>query len=158
MKALFTSIAVLVSLSANAFGLGGDIKFPEIGHRETISKKQEKDVRTVIDYMDKELSFIEGSFVNEFSTQRFGGTSAKASAFITLLRDTGLWEVQVVLQDFGEKQSTLTLSQSSPQSLAVIVNSGREDFLLKDFQGFLPGIERSAAKIPKAEQGESPKP
>ncbi|MDA7673161.1 hypothetical protein OAE61_04035 [Verrucomicrobiales bacterium] len=158
MKALFASITLLVSLSVNAFGLGGDIKFPEIGHREKLDKMQDKDVRTIIDYMENDLRFIEGSFVNEFSNQRFGGASAKVSAFISLLSGTGLWKVQVVFRDFGEQESALTLSQTAPESLGVVVNSGREDFLLKDFQRFLPGIEEPAAKTPKAEQAGADQP
>lgn len=158
MKALFASITLLVSLSVNAFGVGGDIQFPEIGHGANLDKKQDKMVRVIIDYMQNELRFIEGTFVNEFSNQRFGATSAKTSAFITLLRNSGLWEVQVVFRDFGEQDSAFTLSQRTPESLGLVVNSGRKDFLLMDFQGFLPGAEEPAAKTPKSEQGGADQP
>jgi hypothetical protein len=103
--------------------------------------------------MQKELSLINGSFINESSNQRFGGSSSKASAFVRLLKDAKLWHVQVVFQDFGEQDSALTLSQNSLESVKLTINSGREDFRLKDFQGFLPGVEDSIAKISQAEDG-----
>jgi hypothetical protein len=140
MKTLFTSISLLVIFSVTAFGLSAEIAFPEIGHRAGIDKIQEEKVNGVLAYMQNDLKFIEGRFINEFSTQRFGGTSSKASRFIALLTEVGLWDVQVGFRDFGEQESALTIHQNSSDSVLVTINSGRDDFLLKDFGGYLsPG-------------------
>jgi hypothetical protein len=89
--------------------------------------------------MRNELKFIDGSFLNEFSTQRFGGTSEKVSHFVGLLKAAGLWEVEVKFRDFGEQELAFTLHQDSTATMSVTVNSGRGDFLLKDFREHLPG-------------------
>jgi hypothetical protein len=152
MKTYFTTIMMLLAFSLSAFGLSMDIRSPEIGCRANLGKKEQDTMRGVVEFMNKELSLIEGSFINELSNQRFGGSSAQVAAFIRLLRDAKLWQVQVVFEDFGEQNSALTLSQSSPESLRLCINSGREDFRLKDFKDFLPGVADPNAKAPKAEQ------
>jgi hypothetical protein len=110
----------------------------------------------VVEFMHEDLTFIKGSFVNEFSTQRFGGTPAQVSAFLVLLKGAGLWKVQVVFRDFGEQDSAFILSQSSPGSVTVVINAGREDFRLKDFQAFLPGAATPVALPPRPEQADAP--
>lgn len=120
--------------------MSAEIKFPEIGHREGISKVQKQCVEGVLAYMQNDLKFIDGRFINEFSTQRFAGNSAKTAGFIDLLAQAKLWELKVRFDDFGEQTSALTLHQSSPEALHIIINSGKDDFLLKDFQKYLTEI------------------
>jgi hypothetical protein len=152
MKVTFTFILLLVTFSVNAFGEGGDLASPEIGVPAGIDETQKENVYKIIEYMRDDLTFIEGSFVNEFSYLRFGATSAQVSDFIALLNQAGLWEVQIRFQDFGEQDSAFSLSQSSPNLLHIIVNSGREDFLLKDFIEFFPGIAAPVEDTSKAQQ------
>ena len=151
MKALFTSVSLLVLFSVSAFGLSAEIRFPEIGHSAGIDKIQEEKVDGVLAYMQKDLQFIEGRFINEFSTQRFGGTSSQASRFIALLAQVGLWEIQLGFLDFGEQESALTVDQNAPDSVQVTINSGRDDFLLKDFEEHLSRVELSKTGQPNAD-------
>lgn len=139
MKALFASVSILVLLPVNASAIGGKIGSPQVGYRGVINEAQKEKVHSLIRYMRNDLKFIEGSFINEFSTQRFGGTSEKVSRFVGLLKAAGLWEVEVAFRDFGEQESAFTLHQDSSDAMVVTVNSGRNDFLLKDFSEHLPG-------------------
>jgi hypothetical protein len=139
MKALFASVSILVLLPVNASAIGGKIGSPQVGYRGVINEAQKEKVHSLIRYMRNDLKFIEGSFINEFSTQRFGGTSEKVSRFVGLLKAAGLWEVEVAFRDFGEQESAFTLHQDSSAAMVVTVNSGRNDFLLKDFSEHLPG-------------------
>ncbi len=139
MKTLFLSLSILVLLPVHASAIGGKIGSPQIGYRAQINKAQKEKVHRLLRYMRDELKFIDGSFVNEFSTQRFGGTAEEVSQFIGLLKTTGLWEVEVEFRDFEEQQSAFTLHQNSSHTINVTVNSGRNDFLLKDFSQHLPG-------------------
>jgi len=98
-----------------------------------------------------DLSFIEGRFINQFSNQRFGGTSAQVPRFIGQLKGVGVWEVDVQFRDFGEQQSAFSLDQdSSKDHLRLIINSGRSDFLLKDFASYLPHPRLARQDLPKA--------
>ncbi|MBD3676239.1 MAG: hypothetical protein HUJ26_22235 [Planctomycetaceae bacterium] len=129
---------ILALLPANASAIGGKIGSPQIGHRGEINKAHKERVHHLIRYMRDELTFIEGSFINEYSTQRFGGTSEKASRLIGLLKAAGVWKVEVRFREFGEQETALTLHQDSSDTVTVTVNSGRDDFLLKDFAKHLP--------------------
>lgn len=129
----------MVLLPVHASAIGGKLGSPRVGHRGEINKAQKEKVHHLLRYMRNELKFIDGSFINEFSTQRFGGTSEKVSRFVGLLKAAGLWEVEVEFRDFGEQESAFTLHQDSSGTMSVTVNSGRHDFLLKDFGEHLPG-------------------
>ena len=153
MKASFTSFLLLILFSTSAFGWSAKIGSPEIGHRAAIDKAGEMKVKSVVAYMSNELKFIEGRFINEFSTQRFGGKSSKVSRFIDLLNEVGLWEVEILFRDFEEQESAFALNQKSPDSISVTVNSGRKDFLLKDFVRHFPSIVLSKPDVPKSERG-----
>ena len=139
MKTLFLSLSILVLLPVHASAIGGKIGSPRVGCRMEIDKAQKEKVHHLLRYMRNELKFIDGSFLNEFSTQRFGGTSEKVSRFVGLLKAAGLWEVEVEFRDFGEQELAFTLHQDSTDTMSVTVNSGRNDFLLKDFGEHLPG-------------------
>jgi len=139
MKTLFLSFSILVLLPVHAPADCGKIGSPRIGHRGEINKAQEEKVHHLLRYMRNELKFIDGSFVNEFSNQRFGGPSEKVSRFISLLKAAGLWEVEVEFRDFGEQESAFTLDMNYSDTMSLTVNSGRNDFLLKDFGEHLPG-------------------
>ena len=156
MKTLFASVSILVLFIVNASAIGGEIDYPQIGHHVGIDKFQKEKVHALLEYMENELKFIEGSFINEFSTQRFGGASEKAGRFIGMLKEVGIWEVEIGFRDFGEQESAFILHQNSAKTLSLSINSGRSDFLLKDFSHFLPqpafGLATRRAIQNKAEQ------
>lgn len=141
---------ILLNFSVTAFGLSMEIRSPQIGCPPNLDEKQNETLGTVIQFMNKKLTLIEGIFVNEYSTQRFGASSEQTLAFIDLLRDAKLWQVQVLFRDFGEQDSAFTLGQSSLHSVTLIINSGREDFRLKDFQSFLKEVKSNPKNKPEA--------
>ena len=138
MKAFIASISLLVLVSATSFGIGGPIGSPQIGHRTGINESQKKQVSALLAYMQNDLKFIKGSWINEFSTQWFGGDPVKVSRFICLLQEAEVWEVQVGFRDFGEQESAFLLHQNYSGTLSIEINSGRDDFLLKHFGKHLP--------------------
>jgi hypothetical protein len=57
----------------------------------------------------------------------------------------------------GEQDSAFSLDQdSSKDHLRLIINSGRSDFLLKDFAPYLPALRLPRSDLPKAESDASP--
>lgn len=146
MKYSLAYILLVVLLSVNAFGWGGKINSPQIGPPGGLDDTQEGNVVKLVTYMKNDLEFIEGSFINEFSSQRFGASPEQLIDYIALLKHADLWNVKIRFRDFGEQDSAFILSQSSPDSLHLTINSGREDFLLKDFVKFFPEITAPTRK------------
>jgi hypothetical protein len=121
---------------------------PLFGYPDKLGADEQKKARIALEFMHKELKFIDGEFINEFVHHRFGGTAQQTAKFIDLLKDAGAWQVRVSFKDFGEQDSALMLYQVMPRNTVdVIINSGRKDFGLKDFQDHLPKFgEQSGAK------------
>ncbi len=139
MKALVVSAALSLALSLVAAGIGGPIQGPMIPPSYKVTDDQSKQL---LELMTKELKFVEGSFINEYISQTFNGTSAQIARFIALVKETKAWEVTVIFRDLGNAKAGLQISSGEDRGkLALVVNSGREDFLLKDFAAFLPGAE-----------------
>ena len=60
--------------------------------------------------------------------------------FIALVKPTGAWELIVLFSDLGDPKAGIRISSSDLSGkLTIVVNSGREHFLLKDFGAFFPG-------------------
>jgi hypothetical protein len=154
MKTQFAFASLLLLSSLSAFGMGGELVSPSIAYPSDLDADRKEQIHKLVTFMKDDLRFIEGSFLNEFSNQRFGGTSSQVSRFIALLSGVGLWEVHVQFRDFGEQESAFSLDQDSSKTfLRVIVNSGRKDFLLRDFAPYLPPPKLPESNRPKAEQG-----
>ena len=107
--------ALLLSLSNDCQAWGAKLTSPEIGYRVALNDKQEADMKAIHDFMVKQLVFIDGSFVNEFSRQRFGGNSAQTAKFISLLKDSGIWQVSVSFADLGDEKTAIKLHDGQPR-------------------------------------------
>jgi hypothetical protein len=139
IKTAWPVAVILMCLSTECWGLGGELTSPSLAHPSDLDADRKEKVYKLLTHMQNELEFIEGSFINQFSNQRFGATSGETAEFIRRLQDVGLWRVDVQFRDFGEQKSAFTLDQDSSKTyLRVLVNSGREDFKLRDFQAYLP--------------------
>lgn len=148
MKAPWVSVLLLILCSTTVLGLGGKLSAPSLGYRSDLDASRMDEIQKVLQFMKDDLSFIEGRFINQFSNQRFGGTSAQVSRSIGQLKGVGVWEVDVHFRDFGEQESAFSLDQdSSKDHLRLIINSGRSDFLLKDFAPYLP-----SPRLPRSDQ------
>jgi hypothetical protein len=135
---LFTFLGI-VGFSSATFGWGGKLSNPEFGYRGGLDANRQKKAAIASKFMTDELKFIDGQFINQFVTNRFGGTSQQTSRLIELLNDADAWKVRVQFQDLGEQDSALSLWQNmASDEVVVTVNSGRNDFRLKDFQAYLP--------------------
>ena len=132
-------IWLLSLLPMFAFGLGGPICSPSIGYRADIGEDAKKKVMEVYAFMNNQLEFIEGSFINEYSNQSFKGTSENVAKLASLLEEAGQWNVHVQFRDFGEEETACSMDQNTrTNTVRVMVNSGRTDFKLHHFKAWLP--------------------
>jgi hypothetical protein len=132
-------LLVTVGVSSTAFGIGGKLSRPLFGYRAGLDADQQQKAQIALRFMEEELHFIDGQYVNQFVHHRFGGTSQQTSRFIELLNEAASWKVRVHFRDFGEQESAFTLDQIMvDDTVRVTVNSGRKDFRLSDFQPYLP--------------------
>ena len=145
IKCLLAIGLLLTLFSSKALGLGGKFDSPSLAYPSDLDADRTMKIQAALKFMKDDLIFIEGSFINEFSNQRLGGTSSQVAHLLGLLNGIGYWKLHVQFRDFGEQKSAFTLDQdSSKDYLRLIINSGREDFLLKDFAPYLP-----APRLPK---------
>lgn len=147
MKQIILAVALGLILPVSAFGLGGSIsspelQFPDRATQDTISK--------VLDYLRKDLIFVQGSFVNEFSSQGFSGSATKVTGLIRLLQRSG-FEFKVQFRALKDDRIALSISQNSRQRETVLtINTAKQDFALSDLIIQFPG---SRANV---EQGPAP--
>lgn len=139
MRYQFLLVLVMVcGFASTAFGIGGRLTRPMMGYPADLDFEAQQKAQTALQYMQDELTFVDGSWVNQFFRHRFGGTAAQTARFLALLED-GPWTVRVAFRDFGEQQAAFTVNQvMGNNTLWVTVNSAREDFRLSDFQSYLP--------------------
>ena len=163
MKATFVSLLLMAGLSASALEIENRFTTPMVSHRPDINDAERNSVDRLLKYMNETITFIEGGGAPHMvQVQRFGGSATETSNFIGLLKNAGLWEIQVRFRDFGEQESAfLLIERSSPDLMTVEVNSARDDFLLKHFTEHLPQSEPGVATEAtqhKAEQGAAEQP
>ena len=160
MKKPFTAVALFLFLfSMSAFGLTLELNSPSIWSLDIDKKKQEKLIG-IHNYMSNELEFIDGmDFASSgFIQQGFSGTSAQTSHFIAMLVESGIWKVSVSFYNYGEQKTVFRTGQNSAKSINIIVNSGRDDFLLKDFAKYLPKQAFDVKDKAKAEEDKKSHP
>jgi hypothetical protein len=132
-------IVVLLGLPRTCLGYSGKVTSPSLMYPSDIDAHRKGKIMDALDFMRGKLIFIEGHFFNERTYQRLGGKAGEVVELITRLEELGLWRVDVQFRNFGEQKSAFSLDENSDtMHLRVIVNSGREDFTLRDFQNFLP--------------------
>ena len=124
---------------ANLWALGGELDSPSVAYPSAIDASRKKKIDRLHDYMRDDLRFLEGSFLNQFTHQRFGGDAAQVSGFIERLHDVAQWRIYIQFRDFGEKESAFSMDQDTAEGyIRLIVNSARDDFTLRDFRQWLP--------------------
>jgi hypothetical protein len=132
-------LLVALGISPGAFGWAGTLDRPLVGYPEGLDANRQKKAQTALKFINDELKFIDGRFINIFIHHRLGGTSPQTSRFIELFNDAAAWTVHVQFKDFGEQESAFTLDTNMASSdVMLTVNCGRNDFRLKDFQSYLP--------------------
>jgi hypothetical protein len=146
MKQNIIAVTLAIIVPVSAFALGGNIsspqlQFPDGAKHETIVK--------LLDYLRNDLMFIEGSFINEFTSQGFSGSATKATGLIQLLQQSG-FELTVQFADLKDDRIALRLSQDSRRrETTLVINITKKDFVLSDLVVHLPargtGVEQGAA-------------
>ena len=155
MKLPILLLLTILLFPALAYGLAGTETSPSLSYQSGIDAKQKEKVNKALEYMQSNLNFLEGNFINEFTFQRFGGDAKQVVHLIHLLQEVGLWKVQVQFRNFGEEKTAFTLNQGLREDqLSIIINSGRSDFSLKDFAAFIPSPQLSLLAPPQSEPAE----
>jgi len=143
------TLLVALGISSSAFGWGGTLERPLIGYPDGLDANRQKKAQTALTFINDELKFIDGHFINTFIHHRFGGTSQQTSRCIELFNDAAAWTVHVQFKDFGEQESAFTIDTNMASNDVVLtVNCGRNDFRLKDFQAYLPKTSLPAKAKP----------
>ena len=120
-----------------ALALADPIGGPEFGHSGEISEAQKQKIYKMLKFMREELEFVDGRFINEYSHQRYNGSSKKIGEFLKILTEAAPDPVTIEFRDFGKDDKTaFHLSQVSART-TVIVNTNREDLRLTDFKDFI---------------------
>lgn len=146
MKQIILAVALAIVIPVSAFGLGGsfsspELQFPDRATPETTSK--------VLDYLRNDLTFVEGSFVNEFTNQEFSGSATKVTGLIQLLQRSG-FGLTVQFLEIKDDRIALRISQNTRQRETVLsINTTKKDFVLSDLKIHIPAngtdVEQGAA-------------
>lgn len=154
MKAYLAAFILSCVATPSSYGLAAAITSAEIGHSGDLGEEGRAKVSRILKFLQKELKFIEGGFINQFSNQTFGGTSAKTAELIRLMSSAGVWDVEVTFRDYGNQETAFTLGQVGGRKTTIVVNSGRKDFLLKDFAHLISTLSFPAVKVVEANPDE----
>lgn len=143
MKHSTLAIALGIIVPFCALGLGGtfsspQLQFPEGATQETITK--------VINYLRNDLTFVEGSFINEYSSEGLSGSTKKVSSLIQLLQASG-FELTVGFADLKNDRIAVQISQDSRRRTTTLtLNTARKDFAPSDLTIHLPASRTDAAQ------------
>jgi hypothetical protein len=135
MKRHFLLLAVLLVAATSAFGWAGPITSPQLGFPQGTPPET---IKKVIDYLQQELTFVEGSFINEFSNQAFSGTAKQVTGLIQLLERSGF---DLTVKFFGDKDNrvALRISQNArPNEAILFINTAKKDLDLSGLVIHLP--------------------
>ena len=147
MKPLCSAAAILILLPALAYGLAGPLSGPSLGYRADLDERSKARVAKALKFMNDEMKFIEGNFINEFSHFTLAGSMDDAASAIWLIREAGAWKVTVALHEFDDDKLALAISQNaSTATVDIKVNSGRKDFRKDEFERFI-GPEDETLKL-----------
>jgi hypothetical protein len=146
MKQIILAVALTVVIPVSAFGLGGSISSPEFQFPDRTTQDT---IPKVLDYLRNDLTFVEGSFVNEFASQGFSGSATKVTGLIQLLQRSG-FGFTVQFSDLKDERISLRISQNTRQGETVlIINTTKKDFVLSDLKIQFPAnranVEQGAA-------------
>ncbi len=146
MRHVILAVVLAVIIPVSAFGLAGKIpspqlQFPDRATQETVSE--------VLNYLRNQLTFVDGSFFSESSSQNFSGSAPDVTGLIQLLQRSG-FGLTVQFADLKDDRIALTIYQDVRQKETVLfINTTKKDFVLSDLKIHLPanatGAEHGAA-------------
>ena len=100
----------------------------------------------MLKFMREELEFVDGRFINEYSHQRYNGSSKKIGEFLKILTEAAPDPVTIEFRDFEKDDKTaFHLSQASART-TVIVNTTGSPALAMETSAVLV-TERSTLEI-----------
>ena len=152
MKRILFLLAFEVIIPASAFAWAGKLSTPQLAFAEDTPKETVKKVDT---FINKDLTFVEGSFFNALNTMRFSGSTAKLNDLIQLLHNAQL-EVKVTFDDFKDDRVTLSLVQdtTNPKKVAITINATKKDIKWSDLKIQIPPVKgKVQTQVPPKKPG-----
>ena len=135
MKTITLVFALAIIVPASAFAWFASFSSPQLGFPDGTPPET---IKKVIDYLNKDLTFIDGNFFNEFTTQKFSGSASKLNDLIQLLH-VSRFELKVAFGDLKDDRVTFTLFQNAhPEEATITVNTTKRDFKLSELQFQIP--------------------
>jgi len=136
MKRILLLFALAVIIPVSAFARGGKLSTLTVFFPNGTPTESMKEVSN---YLTKDLTLIEGSFINQFITQSFSGSTGKLIELIELLH-TNQFELKVAFADLKDDRVTFSLCQNAagPGKAMITVNTTKEDFKMSELKIQIP--------------------
>ena len=134
------AVAMVLMLPLTLLGWGGPVMGPELGFPKDASKET---IEKVLNYLRTQVNFIDGSFINEFTSQKYAASAKKLGGLIELLHASG-FEVQVTFADLKNDRAAFILAQNGHDDakVSIAINTTRKDFDLTGLTIQLPARRR----------------
>ncbi|MFM6129068.1 MAG: hypothetical protein ACKPBV_10045 [Sphaerospermopsis kisseleviana] len=140
MKRILASAAVMM-VAVSVLGWGGPISSPELGFAAGTSKEA---ITKIMQYLRKEVTFVDGNFINEHTYQGYSGSARKLDELIKLLHDVGKFQMKVSFANLKDDRITFSISQNMrEQALTITINTARKDLDLSELTIRIPSPEGS---------------
>ncbi len=135
MKTILLMLALAMVIPSSAFGFGASFSSPQLGFPKGTPPST---IDQVLHYLQKEVTFVDGSFINEFTTQDFSGSPRNVTDLIQLLHRSG-FELKITFADLRNDRIAFRLFQNSHQSQTIItINTAKKDFKLSELSIQIP--------------------
>jgi hypothetical protein len=136
MKTILLLCALTLLSSASAFARGGKLSTLTLGFPDGATPEARA---KVINFLTQEFTMIEGSFINQFTTQSFSGSTTKLNELIRLL-NASQFELKVAFGDMKDDRVVFALSQTAGGAgeTTITVNVASKDLKWSDLQIQIP--------------------
>jgi hypothetical protein len=144
MKRILLLAAAVMTVATSVFGWGGPISSPQLGFPTGTSKET---VTKVIQYLSKDVTFVDGNFLNEYSHQGFSGSAKKVGELIDLLHTVGKFELRVSFANLKDDRIAFSISQNgkNQEQLTITINTARKDLELSELTIQIPSPKGNKA-------------
>lgn len=124
MKRALLTVVVLSLMGSRALGLSAAISGPQFGFPEGTPEAEWK---AFLEFLNEDVTFVKGSFINEFTTQSYRGSAEKVSELIVRLHALDA-PLKIRFARIEEPQTHFLLSQVGVRETTLTINLDEKDF------------------------------
>ncbi len=136
MKRIILLFALAAALPTSAFARGGELSTITLGFRDGTPSE----IRTKVhNFLNQNYTFVKGTFLNTFISQRFAGSPGKLNDLIQLLH-ASQFELKVEFADLKDDGATFLLSQNmtAPGEATITINVTKGEFRWSELKFQIP--------------------